>query len=214
MKLNTGQSAALDSRHEPAAMLDHGARVFVGGFHRIAVREVDVLTVEAVEDGELALELKRVPAHMGHRSRLQANNRPTEKPEAGASLLALLEEHLEPDADTEYRPSKLDAFPKRVIETPRAQAVGTGGKVTDARDHGQWRLAHRRRVGRDLRLGTGAGERRTHTAQVPGSIVGEYSAHSSPFVEATVEPAAAQALASALASALNAASATWWSSFP
>ncbi len=57
-------------------------------------------------------------------ARVEPANRPGKKPEALAALLALLEEELQPDADAEHRPARIDALAQRVGERLRARRGG------------------------------------------------------------------------------------------
>jgi hypothetical protein len=142
-----------------------------------AVREVDVLAVEAVENGARPRLRERVPAHVRDAAGPDPPHRPFEQAEPLASLLARLEQELHTHADPGDRPPRLDPRAQRVVEAVAREPGGCALDVADAGDQRERRVVHGDGVGRDVRLHAGTGERRGERAEVAGAVVGDRDPH-------------------------------------
>ena len=158
MELDAGERAVLDGGGDRAGVVDpSNHEVVVFRLDRVAVGEVDVRAVEAIEDARRPGALELVPAHMRHRAGVEPAYPTGEQAQAFAALLALPEEELEPDADAEDRPAGPHALPQHVRK--RHQPRGGAREVADPRHDHERRGGDLRRINRDDRLLARAGER-------------------------------------------------------
>src|SRR5207247_4998462 len=110
------------------------------------VREVDVLAVEPGEQRARATNREPVPAHVRNTPCAQPGDPSPQHPQAPATLLALLEEQLQPDADAQDRPPGGRTPPERFAETASLELARRTARVSHAGDHGERCAGHLVRI--------------------------------------------------------------------
>ena len=128
-------------------MLDLGDGDGLRGPRREAVREVDVLAGEPLEDPRRPALAQLVPAHVRHARRLDPPDGPAEEAETAPALVVLLEQELQADADAEQRTAGGDTLEQRLVQRALAKSRCGAAGVADAGDDGERRLAHLVRIG-------------------------------------------------------------------
>src|SRR5206468_12561945 len=124
VELDAGEHAALDGGHDATVVVDlgdGGAAVRPGC---VAVGEVDVGSVEAVEQLGRPEDDECVPAHVRHTARVEAPYRSVEQTQPATAFLALVEEELHADADAEDGAMGGCARTERIGEPVALQTVG------------------------------------------------------------------------------------------
>src|SRR4029079_15904858 len=114
VELEARDRAALDRGDDRGAVLDlgDGDRLVRGTTE--GVREVDVLAIEAQEQLGLAVQAQAVPTHVRDVRAAEPANRAAQHAETAAPLLAVLEEKLHPEADSEHGAAGFDALTEGV----------------------------------------------------------------------------------------------------
>src|SRR5437868_1555887 len=145
MELDTGDRPALDRGDDGTLVVDLRDRNRLFRDARIAVREVDVGPVEPVEDPAGPFRLEPVPAHVRYPARPETLDPPAQNTEPPASLLAVFEEQLKADADSEQGSSRRRPLAQSIGEAALLEPARCAARVTDACDHRERRFERLRR---------------------------------------------------------------------
>src|SRR6185295_18045713 len=177
---------------------------------------VDVLAVADAVQHRMGLGgMKLVPAHVRDRHvHLQAAHAPGQEAETAMDpvLLALLEQQLHADADTEQRPSLIHRLAQHGHEAAALDLLHGGGKGAVTGQHEHVRAPQLGDVAAEHGGRAQVAERLHHAAEVPDPVIDDRDRHKEPFVLGTsfTRGSSATAIDSARAVALNSVSAMWW----
>src|SRR5437899_3399572 len=117
MELDSRERPLLEGRDDQPAVLDlRRNRIGRRAVDGVAVREVDVLSVEAVQQLRPTGHSERVPAHMRHPTGLKTADSRRNELEPPTALVALAAQELHADADAEDGLPLARALANRLVE--------------------------------------------------------------------------------------------------